>query len=316
MPAVSIVLPILNERENIAILLDELENALSGIEFEVIAVDDGSTDGTRELLKELCQAKPYLKLIFFRRNFGQAAAFDAGFRSATAPVVVTLDADRQNDPADIPMMLRKLDEGFDLVAGRRANRKDAAVHRKLPSRIANFIIRAVTRTELRDLGCSLKVYRLEFVRDVRLYGEMHRFLGVTLQQMGARVTEVDVNHRARVAGTSKYGLARTFKVILDLMTIWFLAGYQTKPIYVFGGAGLVMLMLSGLISLYVLYEKIFDGAYVHRNPRFILSMVFALVSVQLFAIGLLAEMLARTYFESQGRAPYTVRERHGFKDDA
>lgn len=309
---VTVVLPIYNEVENIEPLLLEIEEALSTRTFEVIAVDDGSKDGSRKLLSDLAARKTYLKTIFFRANSGQSAAFDAGFRHASGRIVITMDADRQNDPRDIPKMINLIDEGHDFVTGWRRKRRDGFFLRTLPSRIANFIIRKVTGTKLHDMGCSLKAYRREITDEMRLYGEMHRFISVLAEGLGARVTELEVNHRPRVAGQSKYGLARTFKVVLDLFTIWFMKGYQTKPIYVFGGVGLSMLALSFAISVFVLYEKFAQGAWVHRNPLFIMAVTISIMGVQLLALGLLSEMLVRTYFESQGKPAYSILSKNGF----
>lgn len=311
---ISVVLPICNERENLVPLFDELEGVLSttGKRYEVIAVDDGSSDGSVEILKAEAVERKYLKALFFRRNCGQAAAFDAGFRAATGNVVVTMDADRQNDPADIPSMIAKLDDGFDMVTGWRKDRKDGLATRKLPSRIANFLIRRITGTRIHDLGCSLKVYRKQVTNEMRLYGEMHRFISVLAEGLGARVGEVVVNHRPRVAGTTKYGLARTVKVLLDLTTVWFMRRYQTKPIYVFGGLGVMLLLTSTSLAGYVLFEKISEGVWVHRNPLFTISITCFLMGMQSIGTGILAELLVRTYFESQAKTPYSIASRAGF----
>jgi glycosyltransferase involved in cell wall biosynthesis len=255
-------------------------------------------------------------VICLRRNYGQAAALDAGFRAARGEIVVTLDADGQNDPADIPKLLDKLQrEDLDMVSGRRAKRKDALLPRMIPSRIANFIIRRVTATRNRDLGCALKVYRRHVIKELHLYGEMHRFIAVLVEGMGARTAQIDVNHRARTCGESKYGIARTFKVLLDLITVWFMRGFQTKPIYVFGGMGLVLMAGASGLSAFVLYQKFFDGVWVHRNPVFILSMVMAIMAVQFLGMGLIAEMTVRTYFESQDKSPYLISTTKGFDRD-
>jgi glycosyltransferase involved in cell wall biosynthesis len=311
-PELSIVLPMFNEVDNVVPLLGEIEEALGTTRFEVICVDDGSRDGTRELLRKLVKDKPYLRVVLFRRNSGQSAAFDAGFRVATGRVVVTMDADRQNDPKDIPRLVAKLDEGFDLVTGWRRNRKDGMFLRKVPSRIANAFIRWVTGTRVHDLGCSLKVYKREITDEIRLYGEMHRFLVPLAEHQGAHVTELEVNHRARTAGVSKYGLSRTVKVLLDLLTVWFFRRYQTKPIYVFGGVGFAMLATSFALSAYVLYEKLALDIWVHRNPLFSIAAFAGLLGMQSLGMGLLAEIIVRTYFESQGRSPYPIAERLGF----
>ena len=308
----SIVLPMYNEVDNVVPLLEEIEGALGETTFEVIAVDDGSRDGTRELLKKLVKDKAYLRVVLFRRNSGQSAAFDAGFRSAVGRVVVTMDADRQNDPKDVPRLVAKLDEGFDLVTGWRKDRKDGMFLRKLPSKIANAFIRWVTGTKIHDLGCSLKVYKREITDEIRLYGEMHRFLVPLAEHQGASVTEIAVNHRARTAGVSKYGLSRTVKVLLDLLTVWFFRRYQTKPIYVFGGAGFAMIATSVVLSGYVLFQKLADEVYVHRNPLFSIAAFSGLLGVQSLGMGLLAEIIVRTYFEAQGRSPYPIAERLGF----
>jgi glycosyltransferase involved in cell wall biosynthesis len=313
---ISVVLPVYNEKENLVPLFDELEGVLSktGREYEVIAVDDGSSDGSADVLKLAAAERKSIKAIFFARNCGQSAAFDAGFRAAGGRFVVTMDADRQNDPADIPRMIEKLDDGFDLVTGWRKERKDHMATRKLPSRVANFMIRRLTGTRIHDLGCSLKVYRKEVTNEMRLYGEMHRFISVLAEGLGARVGEIVVNHRPRVAGHTKYGLGRTVKVVLDLTTVWFMRRYQTKPIYVFGGLGLLM-VLSGMgLSVYVLYEKIIDGIWVHRNPLFLIAITCFLMGMQSIGTGILAELLVRTYYESQAKTPYIIASRAGFEE--
>ncbi|HVZ87580.1 MAG TPA: glycosyltransferase family 2 protein [Polyangia bacterium] len=314
----SVVLPIYNERDNLIPLLDEIAAALepTGKRFEVIAVDDGSRDGSQEVLREAAKTRPYLKAIFFRRNAGQSAAFDAGFHSASGEMVVTMDADRQNDPRDIPLLIAKLNEGYDLVTGWRRDRKDGFVLRRFPSLIANFLIRKVTGTKIHDLGCSLKIYRKSLTDEMRLYGEMHRFISVLADGMGARVGEEVVNHRPRVAGKSKYGLLRTVKVVLDTTTIWFMRRYQMKPIYVFGGLGAAMVTAAGLISAFVLYEKIHDGIWVHRNPLFLIAVTSALMGMQSIGTGILAELIVRTHFESQKKISYIVGARLGFPPEA
>lgn len=310
-PEVSVVLPVRDERENLEPLLIELQRALAAActRFEVIAIDDGSTDGSDVLLKQFTERWPWLTVAILRRNYGQSAAFDAGFKAARGSIIVTMDADGQNDPADLARMLDAVRSGrCDFVAGRRLNRQDGWVLRRLPSLLANALIRFVTGTRLHDLGCSLKVYRREYIQDLHLYGEMHRFIGVLIESMGARTEEMEVHHRPRTSGRSKYGLERTVKVCLDLITVWFMRGYQTKPIYVFGGTGLILGAISFLLAAYVLYEKLAQGTYVHRNPLFILAVIVAVIGVQFLALGLLAEIMVRTYFESQGHPCYRVRE--------
>ncbi|MGH7272349.1 MAG: glycosyltransferase family 2 protein [Polyangiaceae bacterium] len=316
-PAVSVVIPVFNEIDNLVPLLDELSTVLASIDspprpFEVIVVDDGSTDGTAERLRELVTGRDYLRAVFFRRNFGQTAAFDAGFRSARGDVVVTLDGDLQNDPRDIPAMIARLEGGYDVVVGWRRDRKDGLWLRKIPSRIANVIIRRATGTRIHDLGCSLRVYRREITEELKLFGEMHRFISVLAGNMGARIAEVEVHHRPRRAGVSKYGLRRSVKVVLDLMTVLFLRRYQTKPIYLLGGTGLALMCASAAVAAFVLWEKIHDGVWVHRNPLFILAVMGALMGVQLLATGLVAELIIRTNNDSRGKGPYSVASRAGF----
>jgi glycosyltransferase involved in cell wall biosynthesis len=312
-----VVVPVFNEVENLVPLIDELEGVLTSQKrtYEIVVVDDGSTDGTTPLLRKLATERRSLKAIFFRRNFGQTAAFDAGFRNASGEIVATIDGDLQNDPHDIPAMVEKLDEGYDLVAGWRRNRQDGFVLRKFPSRIANWLIRKVTGTRIHDLGCSLRVYRREITEELHLYGEMHRFISVLADNMGARIAEMPVNHRPRRAGSSKYGLRRTIKVVLDLLTVVFLRRYQTKPIYIFGGLGFAMMALGFAVSCFVLWEKLRDGVWVHRNPLFILAVMAVLVGVQLLATGIIAELIIRTYYESQGKRAYSISASAGFDDE-
>jgi glycosyltransferase involved in cell wall biosynthesis len=314
---ISVVLPIYNESENLLPLFDEIAAALAptGKQFEIIAVDDGSRDGSQEIIRKAAAERAYLKAIFFRRNTGQSAAFDAGFQAASGTLVVTMDADRQNDPRDIPRLIAKLDEGYDLVTGWRKARKDGFVFRRFPSLIANYLIRRVTGTQTHDLGCSLKVYRKDLTDELRLYGEMHRFISVLADGMGARIGEEVVNHRPRVAGRSKYGLLRTFKVMLDTTTVWFMRRYQMKPIYVFGGLGALMMAASAAISAFVLYEKIVDGIWVHRNPLFLIAVTSALMGMQSIGTGILAELIVRTNFESQRKTSYAIAARVGFPPD-
>lgn len=311
---ISILLPVYNERANLEPLIDEIEQAMTplGRSFEVLAVDDGSTDGSAELLEAIAARRLFLKVVVFRKNTGQTAAFDAGFRHASGNIIVTLDADGQNDPKDIPAMIALLESGYDFISGWRKNRQDRTVSRKIPSAIANWIIRKVTGTKLHDMGCSLKVYRKEITDHLRLYGEMHRFIAVLTEGLGARVGEYVVNHRSRRAGNSKYGLGRTLKVLLDLMTVWFMRGYQTKPIYLFGGTGAVFLLLSFLGQVFVVYQRLASDIYVHRNPLFIIAIIFAVMGVQFIGMGIIAELVIRTYFESQRKETYLVAKTIGF----
>lgn len=311
---ISVILPVYNEKENIERVIGEIDEVLAqyGKSFELILVDDGSRDGSQQVIEAIAARNPRCKALFFRSNRGQSAAFDAGLRSASGKVVVTMDADGQNDPIDIPRMIAHLESGYDFVTGWRKNRQDGFFLRKFPSKIANRIILSFMKTPIHDLGCSLKVYRKEITDELRLYGEMHRFISVLVEGLGARVGELEVNHRPRVAGTSKYGLSRTVKVLLDLITVWFMRGYQTKPIYVFGGVGIGLLSVSFILSLYVLYEKFQMQAWVHRNPLFMIAAIFAVIGVQFIATGLLAEVIVRTYFESQAKPTYIIAKSIGF----
>lgn len=311
---ISVIVPVYNEKENLRALCDEIDGALgpTGKRFEIIAVDDGSRDGSSALLRTLAAERPHLKVLFFRRNSGQTAAFDAGFRCASGEVVVTMDADLQNDARDIPRMIEKLEEGYDLVSGWRKERKDGFILRRLPSVIANALIRRITRAPIHDLGCSLKIYRKEITDELRLYGEMHRFIAPLAEAMGARIAEVPVNHRPRVAGVSKYGLSRTLKVVLDLLTVWFMKSFQTKPIYVFGGSGVALLGLGFLATLITVWQKLEMDVWVHRNPMFLIAILFTVTGVQFVGIGLIAEIMVRTYFESQQKLAYSIKERLGF----
>ena len=314
----SLIIPVYNERENLLPLLEEIEAALAplGRSFEVIVVDDGSRDGSAELVRELVGRKPYLRAVFFRRNCGQTAAFDAGFRRASGRLVVTMDADLQNDPLDIPRLIAALEEGgYDFVTGWRRQRRDNLWLRMIPSWVANALVRRVTGARVHDLGCSLKVYRREITDELRLYGEMHRFIAVLVAGAGARVGELEVNHRPRRAGRSKYGLTRTAKVLLDLLTVWFMQRYQTKPIYIFGGVGLLSLLASGVLYAWVLYEKLVEGVWVHKNPLFLIGMMFTLMGVQFLVLGLIAEIMVRTYFESQDKTAYVVAGTAGFDEE-
>jgi glycosyltransferase involved in cell wall biosynthesis len=311
---ISVVLPIYNEVENIAPLLDEIRDALDplGKSYEIVAVDDGSRDGSSQVLRKLAAHNAHLRVVFFRRNCGQSAAFDAGFREAKGEVVVTMDADRQNDPRDAATLIAKLDEGYDVVTGWRKHRNDKLLLRKFPSRVANWLIRCATRTEVHDLGCSLKVYRRHVTDEMRLYGEMHRFISVIAESQGAHVGEVVVSHRPRVAGKSKYGLRRSVKVLLDLATVVFMRHYQTKPIYVFGGLGILSFLFGMLLCAVVLWEKLAQGVWVHRNPLFLIAVVCFLMALQFLGNGIVAEMIMRTYFESQNKTAYSVASRVGF----
>jgi glycosyltransferase involved in cell wall biosynthesis len=315
-PEVSVFLPVYNEEPNLLPLHAKLNDALKtlGRSAEIVYVDDGSTDGSLKILHEISDLDPRVRVIALRRNYGQTAAMAAGIDAAKGKVLIPMDADLQNDPADIIRLLKKLDEGYDVVSGWRKNRKDKMVTRKIPSMIANRLISWIGGVPLHDYGCSLKAYRRESLQDVRLYGEMHRFIPIYAAWAGARVTELPVEHHARTMGKSKYGLSRTLKVVFDLMTIKFMASYQTKPIYVFGSFGMLAFAISIIGGLYAVFLKIFHKADFVQTPLPILSIVMFAVGVQFLLMGLLAEMLVRTYHESQAKRIYAVRDRFGFND--
>ncbi len=307
---ISIVLPVHNEQDNITPLYDEIAHVLSkeSYEGEIICVDDGSTDSSTKVIRSLAQKDTRVKLVEFTRNFGQTAAMAAGIDHAAGDVVILMDADRQNDPADIPVLLNKLNEGFDVCVGWRKNRQDKAINRKLPSKIANYIIRKVGGVQVHDLGCSLKAFKRELIQSVKLYGEMHRFIPLYTTAAGGKITEVVVNHRARVAGVTKYGINRTFKVILDLITVKFLMKYATKPMYFFGGGGLLMFVFSFITSLFLIAHKFLHNISIIQSPLLILAAVFFILAFNFILMGLLAEMQMRTYFESQNKPSYFVKE--------
>jgi len=305
-PHLSLVVPVFNEADSLPDLQRRIVEAMEGTDYEVLYVDDGSTDASLSVLTDIQKTCPRVRLISFRRNFGQTAALSAGFRYARGAIIVPLDADGQNDPADIPRLVKKLDDGFDIVSGWRKERKDNPVTRTLPSRIANWLIGKITGVYLHDYGCTLKAYRAESIQHIRLYGEMHRFIPALARWGGGRVTEMVVNHRPRTAGKTKYGLSRTFKVVLDLMTIKFLASFSTKPIYIFGGLGMFCFFGSSITGLVVLLMKLVQGYSINRNPLLIISLVLMMAAIQFVLMGLLAEMLVRTYHESQDRPIYVI----------
>ncbi len=310
-PYVSLVIPCYNEEESVDELVTEVCQVLDthDLDAEIVIVDDGSKDRTWEKLSAWAEKEPRLKLVRFRRNFGQTAAMVAGLDHGRGDIIIPLDADLQNDPNSIPALLKKVDEGYDVVSGWRKDRQDTFLSRKLPSKIANAIISWVSGVELHDYGCTLKAYRREVLDPVHLYGEMHRFIPVYASWSGASVTEVVVNHRARKYGTSKYGIGRTFKVLLDLLVVKFLGEYGTKPIYFFGGMGFAMFGGAILSAGYVLYTKYFQDVWAHRNPFLILAVMLAILGMQSVFLGLLAEIGIRTYHESQARPIYMVREK-------
>ncbi len=309
-PDLSVVVPVHDEVESLPHLLEAIALSLSeaGLSYEIICVDDGSTDGSAQFLREHALLRDDLKAVILRRNYGQTPAMAAGFDRATGKIIVTLDADLQNDPADIPMLLAKLDEGYDLVSGWRQKRQDAAVSRLFPSKIANWLIRRTTGVDIHDYGCSLKAYRAELVADMNLYGELHRFLPALAYIEGARITEMPVRHHARRFGRSKYGIWRTFRVLMDLLTILFMKKFLTRPMHVFGLLGLISMFSGGAIGIYLTFVKLAMHENIGNRPLLILAVLLLVTGVQLFCFGLLAELMMRTYHESQGRPIYRVRE--------
>jgi glycosyltransferase involved in cell wall biosynthesis len=307
---ISIVIPVYNEAESLPPLHAELDAALRALNqsYEIIAVDDGSRDASLAVLKQLAAADPHLVVVSLRRNFGQTAAFAAGFDQARGAIVITIDADGQNDPADIPLLLAKMAEGYDIVSGWRQNRKEPLLTRKVPSRVANAIITSNTGISLHDSGCSLKAYHYEVIKRVKLYGDMHRFIPAFSSWMGVKVGEVPVKDRARQFGKSKYGFSRTFRVFLDLFTLSFLLSFQGKPMRLFGGMGVATGAIGLLILAYLAFIKVFEGALLSNRPILWLGVMLVILGVQFLFFGLLAEMQMRTYYESQGKSIYVVRE--------
>ncbi|HRJ57272.1 MAG TPA: glycosyltransferase family 2 protein [Anaerolineales bacterium] len=308
----SLIVPVYNEQENLPMLFKAIDQTMHslGKTWEVVFVDDGSRDDSLSILKQQAEKDPeHVRVISFRRNFGQTAAIAAGLDHSQGDIIILLDADMQNDPADIPMLLAKLDEGYDLVSGWRKNRKDNALTRNFPSMLANKLISWVTGVELHDYGCTLKAYRRPVLEGFRLYGEMHRFIPVFANSVGARITEVIVNHHPRRFGKTKYGLERTVKVILDLFTVKFLISYASKPIYLFGGTGMGLMVISAIIMAYLFVRRIFFLVTVTGSPLFQTSVMFFILGFQSMLMGLIAELLVRTYHESQRKPTYTVRTR-------
>ena len=309
-PRLSVVVLVFNEIESIAPLHEELLGVLDAMDttYEVVYIDDGSRDGSTERLAQLTLKNPHIRVVSFRRNFGQTAAVQAGIDSARGDILIFMDGDMQNDPHDIPRLLQSMDAGYDVVSGWRKNRQDEAA-RVLPSRIANWIIARVTGVPLHDFGCTLKAYRRDVIQDVKLYGEMHRFIPVYASWVGARIVELPVNHRARAFGQSKYSLSRTSRVLLDLMTVKLLGSYSTKPIYFFGFAAFGLWALALVFAAIVIIQKLLPPyPFAHNNPLLLLAVFLGIVGVQFILMGLLAELSIRTYHESQGKTTYVVRE--------
>ena len=308
---ISIVVPVFNERDNVENVYTAISAALRVMDcsYEILMVDDGSSDGSYSVLTQLAEQDPNLKVIRFRRNFGQTAAMSAGFDYAKGDIIIPMDGDLQNDPDDIPRLVAKIHEGYDVVSGWRSNRKDTFVSRKIPSMLANALISRLTGVHLHDYGCTLKAYRREVLDGINLYGEMHRFVPALASQFGAKVTELPVNHFPRLHGVSKYGISRTLRVVLDLITVKFLMAYSTKPIQLFGKWGVYTILAAAGTGTMTLYMKVFEHLSMNRNPLLILTAFLLFMGVQFIVLGLLGELNARTYFESQGKPIYTVKDR-------
>jgi len=307
----SLIIPVYNEEENLPLLMDAICEALEPLnkDWEIIFVDDGSRDRSLQVLENLAEKNPgHVRVVVFRRNFGQTAAIEAGIDHAKGETIVLLDADLQNDPADIPMLLAKLDEGYDLVSGWRKDRKDNRLTRTIPSNMANGLISWVTGVHLHDYGCTLKAYRRGALEGFRLYGEMHRFIPVFAHSVGARITELPVHHHSRKFGKTKYGLERTIKVVLDLFTVKFLLDYSHKPMRLFGGTGMLLILSSGILLSYLFIRKLLEGITILPSPLFQLGVMFFILGFQSILMGLIAELLARTYHESQRKPTYTIRK--------
>lgn len=317
MKGISVVVPIYNEEDNVVLSYKEIKQVLesTGELYEIIFVDDGSRDETRERIKNEARGDAHFVLVEFRRNFGQTAAMAAGFQMSRYNIVVALDGDLQNDPAEIPKMIEKLEQGYDLVAGWRKDRKDKYLSRRLPSNIANWLISKATDVSLHDYGCTLKVMTGDVARGIKLFGEMHRFIPALAAEMGARIVEVPVNHRPRRFGTTKYGISRTFRVFLDLILIKFLLGYSKRPIHLFGSLGLLTGGLGGLILGVMTFQKLAYSISMGSRPLLMLGVMLVIIGLQFLVFGLLAEVLARTYYESQDKPIYVVRRVLRFSDN-
>ena len=314
---VSIVIPFLNEEPNLIPLCEELKAAMDPLqnEYEILFIDDGSTDGGVELLQEHRAQMPQIKVVSFRRNFGQTAAMVAGLDYAEGDIVVTLDADRQNDPADIPKMIEKIEEGFDMACGWRHKRQDTFVSRKLPSMLANRLISKITDVGLHDYGCTLKAMRKDLAKRVILYGEMHRFIPAVASGVGAKIAEVKVNHRARTAGESKYGISRTFRVVLDLITVKFLLKFHARPLHFFGMPGLALGGIGGVLITYLTIARLMFGVPLSDRPLLIFAFMLVIIGIQFILFGLIGEMQTRTYYESQDKPIYHVRRTIGIEEE-
>jgi len=306
---ISIIIPVFNESESIGYLLDEVLNVMysNKLNFEIVVVNDGSQDTTSNVLDELTIKIKELSVISLRTNYGQTAAMAAGFDNSNGEVVITLDGDLQNDPTDIPKLISHINEGYDLICGWRYDRKDKLINRRIPSKIANKLIANVTGLKLHDYGCSLKAFKKEILDDIKLYGELHRFLPVLAKIEGAKIKEIKVNHRSRKYGSSKYGIDRTFRVLMDLLTVWFMTKFLTRPMYGFGFVGIISILVSLGMTSYLFIVKIL-GEDIGNRPMLMFALILGIAGVQLFSFGLLSELLIRTYHESQNRPIYRIRK--------
>ena len=306
---ISIIIPVFNEGESIGYLLDEVLNVMqnNNLNFELIVINDGSHDNTSNVLDELTIKIKELSIISLRKNYGQTAAMAAGFDNSNGEILITLDGDLQNDPNDIPKLISYINDGYDLICGWRYERKDKLINRRIPSKIANKLIANVTGLKLHDYGCSLKAFKKEIVDDIKLYGELHRFLPVLANIEGAKIKEIKVNHRSRKYGSSKYGIDRTFRVLMDLLTVWFMTKFLTRPMYGFGFIGIISILISLGMTSYLFIIK-FLGNDIGNRPMLMFALILGIAGVQLFSFGLLGELLIRTYHESQNRPIYRVRK--------
>ncbi len=312
---VSIVIPFYNEEENVRNLVEAIVTVMArhSWKYEIIAVDDGSTDGTWGVMAQLAENHPFFRPILLRKNFGQTPALAAGLDRALGERIITMDGDYQNDPEDIPLLMEKLEEGYDMVSGWRKDRKDAYLTRRFPSLLANRLIQKVTRVSVSDLGCSLKIYRREIIKDIQLYGELHRFIPVLAKWAGARIGEVPVRHHPRQYGKSKYGLARTIRVILDLITVTFLMNYATTPLRIFGGVGFWSILFGFISGITAIVMRLIGIQNLNRNPLLLIAVGAVIVGIQFILMGLLGEINIRTYYESQSKPIYLIRETRNFE---
>lgn len=306
----SLIIPVLNEEKNLPILYKEIIASCTdlGKSFEMLFIDDGSTDGSEQVLKDIHQSDPRVRLIRFRRNFGQTAALSAGFHHARGNIIITMDADLQNDPKDIGLLLDKMKEGYDIVSGWRIKRKDKFFSRRLPSMLANWLISVITRVKLHDYGCTLKAFRKDVVKNINLYGEMHRFIPAIASMMGVDIAEVKVHHRPRKYGKSKYSIMRVVKVVLDLLTVKFLLSYSTRPLQIFGLFGLVSGLIGGVLAIILSYQRLILQQGIANRPLLLLAILLLVIGFQFITLGLLAEIMVRAYHESLQKKTYYIKE--------